>query len=153
MRGASDAESGAESINMQQKSLVDMDEDVDSDDSEEVSAIQANKFAKGPLSAVCLQVQCNLALSLCFLLQSFHLMRVATVDSCRPSNNICVIMQEAAASGASTKAGGLLSSFVRNIGVNVMGTQSLSLEDIQPALEQLKKKLMERNVAEEIAAK
>ena len=34
-----------------------------------------------------------------------------------------------------------------------MGTQSLSLEDIQPALEQLKKKLMERNVAEEIAAK
>lgn len=34
-----------------------------------------------------------------------------------------------------------------------MGTQSLTLEDIQPALEQLKKKLMERNVAEEIAAK
>ena len=62
-------------------------------------------------------------------------------------------MQEAAASEASSKAGGLLSSFVRNIGVNVMGTQSLALEDIQPALEQLKKKLMERNVAEEIAAK
>lgn len=62
-------------------------------------------------------------------------------------------MQEAAATGASSKAGGLLSSFVRNIGVNVMGTQSLALEDIQPGLEQLKKKLMERNVAEEIAAK
>ena len=64
-----------------------------------------------------------------------------------------VNMQEAAATEASSKAGGLLSSFVRNIGVNVMGTQSLALEDIQPALEQLKKKLMERNVAEEIAAK
>ena len=62
-------------------------------------------------------------------------------------------MQGAAATGASSKAGGLLSSFVRNIGVNVMGTQSLASEDIQPALEQLKKKLMERNVAEEIAAK
>ena len=62
-------------------------------------------------------------------------------------------MQEAAASETASKAGGLLSSFVRNIGVNVMGTQSLALEDIQPALEQLKKKLMERNVAEEIAAK
>ena len=56
------------------------------------------------------------------------------------------------AEGAPAKAG-VLSSFVRNIGVNVMGTQSLALEDIQPALEQLKKKLMERNVAEEIAAK
>lgn len=75
----------------------------------------------------------------------------ATVN-CRPLNSIYVV-QEAAASEASSKAGGLLSSFVRNIGVNVMGTQSLALEDIQPALEQLKKKLMERNVAEEIAAK
>lgn len=62
-------------------------------------------------------------------------------------------MQEAATSDAGPKAGGLLSSFVRNIGVNVMGTQSLSLEDIQPALVGLKSKLMERNVAEEIAAK
>ena len=62
-------------------------------------------------------------------------------------------MQESAVSDAPSKASGLLSSFVRNIGVNVMGTQSLALEDIQSALEQLKKKLMERNVAEEIAAK
>lgn len=62
-------------------------------------------------------------------------------------------LQEAEATETSSKAGGLLSSFVRNIGMNVMGTQSLALEDIQPALEQLKKKLMERNVAEEIAAK
>ena len=62
-------------------------------------------------------------------------------------------MQESAAANTPSKASGLLSSFVRNIGVNVMGTQSLALEDIQSALEQLKKKLMERNVAEEIAAK
>lgn len=95
VRGASDGDSGAESINMQQKSMVDMEEGADSDNSEE----------------------------------------------------------EAATSDAGPKAGGLLSSFVRNIGVNVMGTQSLSLEDIQPALVGLKSKLMERNVAEEIAAK
>jgi len=36
VRGASDGDSGAESISMQQKSLVDMQEAVDSDDSEEV---------------------------------------------------------------------------------------------------------------------
>lgn len=62
-------------------------------------------------------------------------------------------MQEAALTETSSRAGGLLSSFVRNIGVNVMGTQSLVLEDIQSALDQLKKKLMERNVAEEIATR
>ena len=38
VKGASDADSGAESINMQQKSLVDIDEEVDSDDSEEASS-------------------------------------------------------------------------------------------------------------------
>ena len=36
VRGASDGDSGAESINMQQKSLVDMEEGADSDNSEEV---------------------------------------------------------------------------------------------------------------------
>jgi hypothetical protein len=39
VRGASDGDSGAESINMQQKSLVDMQEAVDSDDSEEVCTL------------------------------------------------------------------------------------------------------------------
>jgi len=39
VRGASDGDSGAESINMQQKSLVDMQEAVDSDDSEEVCSL------------------------------------------------------------------------------------------------------------------
>lgn len=38
VRGISDADSGAESISMQQKSLVDMDEDY-SGDSEEVSTV------------------------------------------------------------------------------------------------------------------
>lgn len=62
-------------------------------------------------------------------------------------------MQEDAGDSAAPKAGGLLSSFVRNIGVNVVGTQALTLEDIQPALVQLKSKLMDRNVAQEIATK
>lgn len=62
IRAASDADSGAESINMQQKSLVDMDEDVDSDDSEDVSDIQAKETACWFLSAVCLQIHCSLAL-------------------------------------------------------------------------------------------
>jgi hypothetical protein len=48
--------------------------------------------------------------------------------------------------------GGLLSSFVRSLGVTV-GSAALSRGDIAPALVQLKAKLMERNVAEEIAEK
>lgn len=51
------------------------------------------------------------------------------------------------------KGSGLLSLFVRSIGVNVVGTGALKKEDIAPALAELKKKLMERNVAEEIAEK
>ena len=62
-------------------------------------------------------------------------------------------MQGPAAPQAEAKPSGLLTSFVRNIGVNVMGTQSLSQQDIQAALTHLKAKLMERNVAEEIAGK
>ncbi len=34
-----------------------------------------------------------------------------------------------------------------------MGTQALSREDIQPALDGLKSKFIDRNVAEEIASK
>lgn len=48
---------------------------------------------------------------------------------------------------------GLLSSFVRRVGVNMIGTAALTRDDIQPALLEMKKKLMERNVAEEIAEK
>ncbi|EIE23438.1 SRP54-domain-containing protein [Coccomyxa subellipsoidea C-169] len=54
-----------------------------------------------------------------------------------------------AAKGASS----LLGSFVRNITTSVVGTAALTREDIVPALQGLKKKLMERNVAEGIAEK
>ena len=47
----------------------------------------------------------------------------------------------------------MLSSFVRSLGVSVVGTASLTREDIQPALDALKLKLRERNVASEIADK
>eukprot|EP00891_Asterochloris_glomerata_P006558 jgi/Astpho2/6558/e_gw1.00099.7.1_t len=59
----------------------------------------------------------------------------------------------AAAGKAAPKSGGILSSLVRNIGMNIAGTAALTYDDIQPGLVQLKRKLMERNVAEEIAAK
>ena len=49
--------------------------------------------------------------------------------------------------------GGLLSAFVRSVATSVVGTAALTRDDIAPALAQLKRKLMERNVAEEIAAK
>ncbi|KAL4418883.1 hypothetical protein ABPG77_010052 [Micractinium sp. CCAP 211/92] len=87
-------EAATEAVSLNQKSLIDVDEDISYDDTEE---------------------------------------------------------EEAEAGGAAPKKGGLLSSFVRSIGVNVTGTQSLSRADIEPALAGLKKKLMERNVAEEIA--
>lgn len=51
------------------------------------------------------------------------------------------------------ESSGLLGSFVRNLGVNVVGTQALTREHIDGSLQELKKKLMERNVAEEIANK
>ena len=62
-------------------------------------------------------------------------------------------MAVAAAGKAAPKSAGLLSSLVRNIGMNIAGTAALTYDDIQPGLVQLKRKLMERNVAEEIAAK
>ncbi|KAK9832611.1 hypothetical protein WJX81_003505 [Elliptochloris bilobata] len=63
--------------------------------------------------------------------------------------------QAAAVAGASkVKAGGgLLGAFVRSLGVSVVGTAALTREDIAGALAQLKRRLMERNVAEEIAEK
>jgi len=51
------------------------------------------------------------------------------------------------------ESSGLLGSFVRNLGVNVVGTQALTRDHIDSSLQELKKKLMERNVAEEIANK
>eukprot|EP00951_Prasinocladus_malaysianus_P041578 scaffold492429_cov50-Prasinocladus_malaysianus.AAC.1 len=42
---------------------------------------------------------------------------------------------------------------VRSLKVNVVGGESITKEDIQPALEALKKKLMERNVGHDIVDK
>lgn len=61
--------------------------------------------------------------------------------------------EQAAAGKASKPPGGLLSSFVRNISMSVAGTAALTSEDIAPALQGLKRKLMERNVAEDVAGK
>ena len=48
---------------------------------------------------------------------------------------------------------GFLGSLVRNLGMSVVGTDALKRSDIDPPLEGLKKKLMERNVAEDISNK
>ena len=47
--------------------------------------------------------------------------------------------------------GGFLSGWVRSIKTSVVGTAALTSEDIAPALLALKGRLMERNVAENIA--
>lgn len=75
--------------------------------------------------------------------------------NCQPrvSSSTAAMATLQAEAAAATKKGGLLSSFVRTLGVNVVGTQALTRSDIEPALATLKKKLMERNVAEEIADK
>lgn len=51
------------------------------------------------------------------------------------------------------KQSGFLGSFVRNLGLSVVGTDALKRSDIDSPLEGLKKKLMERNVAEDISNK
>eukprot|EP00210_Caulerpa_lentillifera_P001545 g1483.t1 len=53
-------------------------------------------------------------------------------------------------SGSSTS---MLSSFFRGISVNVMGSNALTRADFEPALENMKRKLMERNVAQDIAGR
>ena len=58
--------------------------------------------------------------------------------------------ESGAAGGAAAKPG-VLASFVRGLSVGVVGTAALARADLAPALADLKCKLMERNVAEEIA--
>lgn len=53
---------------------------------------------------------------------------------------------------AAPKKQGLLASFVSSLAMNVVGKAALSRADVEPALAEMKRKLMERNVAEEIAA-
>ncbi|KAI8474960.1 MAG: SRP54-type protein [Monoraphidium minutum] len=67
--------------------------------------------------------------------------------------------EEEAASAAAPKGGaagapkarGVLGSFVSKLALRVAGTAALTREDLQPALDDMQRKLMERNVAEEIA--
>ena len=65
--------------------------------------------------------------------------------------------EEAAAGkqGTGEEQGGssFLSAWVRNIKTSVVGTAALTREDIAPALKDLKRRLMERNVANDIAEK
>ena len=73
VRGASDGDSGAESINMQQKSLVDMDEDIDSEDSE----VGAHNHTK------CLQVYPE---------KSDMLMNQGACNSVLPGLQLCLLL-------------------------------------------------------------
>ncbi len=66
--------------------------------------------------------------------------------------------EDSAGTGQAGKADGqagssFLSSWVRSIKTSVVGTAALTREDIEPALKDLKRRLMERNVAENIAEK
>lgn len=63
------------------------------------------------------------------------------------------LLLEDAGEGSGDAPSGVLAGFVRSLGVNVLGTQALTAGDIAPALEAMKKKLMERNVAADIADK
>lgn len=56
-------------------------------------------------------------------------------------------------SSGGPKARGVLGSFVSNLALRVVGSSALTAEDLAPALADMKRKLMERNVAEEIAGK
>ena len=49
--------------------------------------------------------------------------------------------------------GGVLGGFMSGLRLRVMGTEALTRADIQPALVEMKRRLMERNVAEPIAEK
>lgn len=57
----------------------------------------------------------------------------------------------AGSAGAQAKPKGLLGSFMNSIAMRVVGKQALTAADLEPALLDMKRKLMERNVAEQIA--
>jgi len=63
-----------------------------------------------------------------------------------------VLVRDGVAQIAS-KESGVLSSFWRGISVNVVGSNALTKQDIKGSLDSMKRKLMERNVAGEIAEK
>ncbi|KAF8073223.1 Srpra [Scenedesmus sp. PABB004] len=57
----------------------------------------------------------------------------------------------AAAKGAAPAKRGVLGAFVGKLALSVVGSSALTAEELAPALSEMKAKLMERNVAEEIA--
>mmetsp|Transcript_10210 Transcript_10210/g.30822 ORF Transcript_10210/g.30822 Transcript_10210/m.30822 type:complete len:646 (-) Transcript_10210:82-2019(-) len=58
----------------------------------------------------------------------------------------------AAATSGNAASSGVLGSFLGRLALRVTGSSSLTEEDLAPALDDMKKRLMERNVAEGIAA-
>jgi len=58
---------------------------------------------------------------------------------------------KSASASAPKKSSGLLGSFMSSLAMRVVGKGALTSEDLAPALADMKRKLMERNVAEEIA--
>ena len=51
------------------------------------------------------------------------------------------------------QGGGVLGGFVSGLRLRFMGSEALTRDDIKPALAEMKRRLMERNVAEQIAEK
>jgi len=58
----------------------------------------------------------------------------------------------ASAAAAAAAPRGVLGSFVQSLALRVAGSSALTREDLDPALQDMRRKLMERNVAEGIAA-
>jgi signal recognition particle receptor subunit alpha len=59
---------------------------------------------------------------------------------------------EKGASSSSSSSRGVLGSFAHALALRVAGSSALTHEDLEPALQEMRRKLMERNVAEGIAA-
>jgi signal recognition particle receptor subunit alpha len=55
-------------------------------------------------------------------------------------------------SGGGKAGSGMLGSFMQSLALRVAGTSALTRDDLEPALKDMRRKLMERNVAEGIAA-
>ena len=125
-----------QAIDLSMKSRVDADEEDDLDIIADLKVPPLNSIST---------VTCTLVASV-WILQRF---------GSRVSDDGVVMQEEGSAAGVGSgkPTGGLLSSFVRNISMSVTGTAALTADDISPALVGLKRKLMERNVAEDVAGK
>ncbi len=75
------------------------------------------------------------------------------VEDDLPEEYAELLLEDTSEGSGGDASSGVLAGFVRSLGVNVLGTQALTAGDIGPALEAMKRKLMERNVAANIADK